>query len=408
MQDVFALSGFPVNGEPLVCKDEVTKDLCDRYLGEHDENAKRSMRLKRRWLKENFEKVPSDVDEEKLAFYVRAYILHLIGTFILPDVNNRSHYPAYWLCFLEDLRPHALQRVAWGAAAYCKLTWELKNDATSFVGPWWLYETPRKDSTAKGHLKERLISIRDNMTSEDIILKPYEDYPSYRSQRIFFTRAVTFNFNNLVYHEPEKGHMQLLSQEPKEMGSLDYLETVSARGTKQRNLCERYEKYIKIWEARHEESWLMDTNDSSFTLPAIRNQIVLDQEEEPIADEMTDSEHDEEEPNQDDGGDDDEGGAHVNSEEDDGGDDDEGGAHVNSEEDDGRDDDEDGAYVNSEEDDVVPPKAKRRILTRNMGIRFTGGRLTEKSSTPYSPSGKRPRYKKRKNKRKPQNQKKRN
>ncbi|GJR49451.1 hypothetical protein Tco_1399972 [Tanacetum coccineum] len=131
----------------------------------------------------------------------------------------------------------------------------------------------------------------------DIILKPYEDYPSYRSQRIFFTRAVTFNFNNLVYHEPEKGHMQLLSQEPKEMGSRDSLETVSARGTKQRDLCQRYEKYIKIWGARHEESWLMDTNDSSFTLPAIRDQIVLDQEEEPIADEMTDSEHAEEEPN---------------------------------------------------------------------------------------------------------------
>ncbi|GKC92420.1 serine/threonine-protein phosphatase 7, partial [Tanacetum coccineum] len=140
LQDVFALSGFPVNGEPLVCDDEVTKDLCDRYLGEHDKNAKRSMRLSRRWLKEKFEKVPSDVDKEKLAFYVRAYILHLIGTFIMPNVNNRSHYPAYWLCFLEDLRPHALQRVAWGAAAYCKLTWELQNDATSFVGPWWLYE----------------------------------------------------------------------------------------------------------------------------------------------------------------------------------------------------------------------------------------------------------------------------
>ncbi|GKC05805.1 hypothetical protein Tco_0997415 [Tanacetum coccineum] len=81
------------------------------------------------------------------------------------------------------------------------------------------------------------------------------------------------------------------------MGSRDSLETVSARGTKQRDLCQRYEKYIKIWGARHEESWLMDTNDSSFTLPAIRDQIVLDQEEEPIADEMTDSEHAEEEPN---------------------------------------------------------------------------------------------------------------
>ncbi|GJR49450.1 hypothetical protein Tco_1399971 [Tanacetum coccineum] len=82
------------------------------------------------------------------------------------------------------------------------------------------------------------------------------------------------------------------------MGSRDSLETVSARGTKQRDLCQRYEKYIKIWGARHEESWLMDTNDSSFTLPAIRDQIVLDQEEEPIADEMTQiRKHAEEEPN---------------------------------------------------------------------------------------------------------------
>ncbi|GKA99794.1 hypothetical protein Tco_0827788 [Tanacetum coccineum] len=74
------------------------------------------MRVKRKWLKDNFEKVPSDETEETLSFYVRAYILHLIGTFILPDVNNSSHYPAYWLCFLKDLNPGALHGVAWGAA----------------------------------------------------------------------------------------------------------------------------------------------------------------------------------------------------------------------------------------------------------------------------------------------------
>ncbi|GKE31379.1 hypothetical protein Tco_1450701 [Tanacetum coccineum] len=82
-------------------------------------------------------------------------------------------------------------------------------------------EAPRENSSAKVQLKDRLESIRDNMSTEDIIVKPYEDYPSYRSQRIFFTRAVTFNFNNLAYHEPEKGYLQLLTQKPNKIVTRD-------------------------------------------------------------------------------------------------------------------------------------------------------------------------------------------
>ncbi|GJZ46452.1 hypothetical protein Tco_0594048 [Tanacetum coccineum] len=260
-----SFSGFPVNGEPLMCDDEETKILSNKYLGKYDENRERPMRMKRKWLEDNFEKVPSDATEETLSFYVQAYILHHIGTFILLDANNSSHYPVYWLCFLKDLNPGALHGVAWGAAAYCMLTYRFPKETTSLVGPWWLYE--------------------------DIIVKSYEDYPSYRSQRIFFTRAVTFNFNNLAYHEPVKGYLQLLTQKPNEMGDRDLLKPVSSKGRKIRKLCERYAKFIKIWEDRHEETWCMDNNDSSFAIPITRDpkeEIILDQEEEPISDQEGD------------------------------------------------------------------------------------------------------------------------
>ena len=109
LQDVSTLSGMPVDGKAVICDDVATEILCKRYLATFDESAFKSkktegklkkglpMKLFKNWLREKFEKVPDEAPEETLVYHVRAYLLHLIGTFILPDYENPAEYQANWL-----------------------------------------------------------------------------------------------------------------------------------------------------------------------------------------------------------------------------------------------------------------------------------------------------------------------
>lgn len=149
LQDVYALSGMPVDGRPIVCNDVNTELLCRKYLGTFDKCKSKSagkskkvssMKVSRDWLKKKFEKVPDEATGETLHYHVRAYLLYLIGTVILPDNDNPAQYPAYWLQFIKDLNPRKLDGVAWGAAAHCMLTNCFTKERVNVHGPWWLYE----------------------------------------------------------------------------------------------------------------------------------------------------------------------------------------------------------------------------------------------------------------------------
>jgi len=139
LQDVFALSGIPVDGKPLICEDQDTELLCRKYLGIPYKDEKKAMRVPKKWLRSSFEEVPEDATEEMVGYHVRAYLLYLIGSTILPHSENKLDYPAYWLQFLDDLNPCNLNGVAWGAAVHCRLITGLERKSYSYR-PYWLFE----------------------------------------------------------------------------------------------------------------------------------------------------------------------------------------------------------------------------------------------------------------------------
>ncbi|GKE04433.1 serine/threonine-protein phosphatase 7, partial [Tanacetum coccineum] len=142
LQDVFAISGFPVDGSrPIICEDINTKQICIDMLGTYEEEPKMKMKVSKRWLKDTFEAVPEDISEDAIAPYVRGYLLYLIGTKVLPNCDKPTYYPVYWLQFLEDLSPSKLNDVAWGAAAIAMLHTSLGSDRRENVkGPIWIVE----------------------------------------------------------------------------------------------------------------------------------------------------------------------------------------------------------------------------------------------------------------------------
>ncbi|KAL8214895.1 hypothetical protein R6Q57_004344 [Mikania cordata] len=216
LEDIYALSGIPVDGDPVICNDIPTEELCMKMLGSYELFAKKKMQVSKAWLRQSFEAVPVYLTEKTLIYHVWAYLLYLIGTRILPNSDNSLYFPTYWLQFLEDVSDCGLNSVAWGTAAHCLLTSTItSNNGTGFLGPSWLYE--------------------------DIVWTPYCDYPSYRAQRIFFSCSVLINFDKIQYHEPEKGPKQLSITDLEEVGEQEALKPRMSRGTTQRNYCKRYE-----------------------------------------------------------------------------------------------------------------------------------------------------------------------
>ncbi|KAL8250500.1 hypothetical protein R6Q59_034193 [Mikania micrantha] len=123
LEDIYALSGIPVDGNPVICNDISAQEFCMKMLGSYELS------------------VTADLTKKALIYHARAYLLYLIGTRILPNSNNSLYFPAYWLQFLKNANACRLNSVAWGVAAHCLLTSTItSNNSTGFLGPSWLYK----------------------------------------------------------------------------------------------------------------------------------------------------------------------------------------------------------------------------------------------------------------------------
>ncbi|GJR64769.1 serine/threonine-protein phosphatase 7 [Tanacetum coccineum] len=245
LQDVFAISGFPVDGSrPIICEDINTKQICIDMLGTYEQEPKMKMKVSKRWLKDTFEAVSEEISGDAIAPYVRGYLLYLIGTKVLLNCDKPNYYPVYWLQFLEDLSPSKLNDVAWGAAALAMLHTSLGSDGRKNVkGPIWI--------------------------DEDVNLIPYVDYQGYLHKRIFFSRVILFNFDQIIYHEPDKGFLQLDIINLQPVGNLDVLLPKSCKGCQRRKLKDQYLPYIELWKNRHLEMNCIKDDRPCFLLPSV-------------------------------------------------------------------------------------------------------------------------------------------
>ncbi|PWA40538.1 serine/threonine-protein phosphatase 7 [Artemisia annua] len=234
LQDVFAISGLPVDGQPIVCGDVNCSTLCTDLLGADEETRDRNYGyLSEKWLKRKFEVVPLDIQDHEILKYVRAYLLYIIGNLVVPNSDNTS-YPIYLLNFLEDVTPYKLNSFAWGAAAHALLHSVLSGERRNMKGASWMLE--------------------------DICWDPYVGYDGYEHQRIFHSRIILFYYDIINYHRPDKVPRQLLVHNPQPLQDMVTLKMKSLRGHIERKLLEHYSAYIKIWK---EKRYLETINCSS-------------------------------------------------------------------------------------------------------------------------------------------------
>lgn len=127
LEDIFNITGLPVDGSPIVCKDFDPQKILMDNLGDDDPARKPgSYYVKKTWLSSRFQTVKAEDlhDEESrkiwVTRYARAYLLFLIGTILFP-VNNKHTVFIGYLLFLTDLTPGVVNNFAWGSVVLAKL-----------------------------------------------------------------------------------------------------------------------------------------------------------------------------------------------------------------------------------------------------------------------------------------------
>lgn len=124
LQDVSVLLGLPVDGSPITGVDHAHPPSmwaveCQRLLGRSPEDTHiRGGRLQIQWLIDNFGELPENATEETVRCYARAYILRLIGGFLMPD-KSQNLVKLMFLQFLEDL--DCCGAYNWGGAVLATL-----------------------------------------------------------------------------------------------------------------------------------------------------------------------------------------------------------------------------------------------------------------------------------------------
>lgn len=127
LQDVAFQLGLRVDGEPVSgCTSSwetfLNRDIrsfCRELLGVvPEESDMQGCTVKLTWFKKAFDTLDVDASEETIARHTRAFILRLLGGFLMPD-SSASRVSLKWLPLLQDFAE--VGRLSWGSAVLATL-----------------------------------------------------------------------------------------------------------------------------------------------------------------------------------------------------------------------------------------------------------------------------------------------
>ncbi|KAF7826493.1 serine/threonine-protein phosphatase 7 long form-like protein [Senna tora] len=126
LEDVYYLTGLPINGKAVIDRDYGLDTLCFELLGKINyftvTNQRRKNCIKLRQLRIDFQNVDDDVNDLELDKHVRGYVLYVIGCVISVDETN-DNVPAMYLSFLENV--NEIGSYAWGSALLANINYWL-------------------------------------------------------------------------------------------------------------------------------------------------------------------------------------------------------------------------------------------------------------------------------------------
>ncbi|XP_028766536.1 serine/threonine-protein phosphatase 7 long form homolog [Neltuma alba] len=297
LEDVAKQLGLPCEGMAVIGRTDFNwQDICECFLGIRPSADRLSgQRLLISWLEENFNHLPDNADDVQVQQFTRAYILRLIGGYLMPDRSGSRVYLMY-LPLLYDLQEAG--KYSWGSAVLAHLYRELCNATNptedgiggclSLLHLWaWdrfpmlapqqpRYPDPQSDiypllpplgfrwknvRQNPRPLAASLIRYRsflDKMTDDEIIWQPYESpyvrqlIPEYclTIPEIWRASVPLICFNIIEWHHPDRVLQQFGRQQPipSMPVHLRNYHTIQLRGKTTTNWIDKYADFIQAWD----------------------------------------------------------------------------------------------------------------------------------------------------------------
>ncbi|XP_055960211.1 protein MAIN-LIKE 2-like [Mercurialis annua] len=196
LEDVHYLSGLPIDGKPLVIADPANIiDECVKLLGRVNPDDKKGW-ISFKWLKTTYSVVPPGIEEDDRVFlyYVRAYVLYVIGAVIFPSSSRRSSVSANYLLFLEDIEK--FNDYAWGAGMLAQLLSSIKyakmKGLKTMHGADWLLQL---------FIMERLPSVAKTLLRVDGEYQVPTEVPYIVEWSAFLRVPSQYSFKGYDFHQ---------------------------------------------------------------------------------------------------------------------------------------------------------------------------------------------------------------
>ncbi|KAF7821755.1 serine/threonine-protein phosphatase 7 long form-like protein [Senna tora] len=239
-----------------------------RVVGSHTSRGKlRGQRLSMKWLDETFSfaNFPLNPTNDDIEHFARAYILKLIGGYLMPDKSSKEVYLMY-LPLLADLT--AVRTFSWGSAVLAYLFPALAPHESHFVDPqvhifgdlpplgyWWtcidVHYHQRYDTLKKYRL------LLDSLKEDQIKWRPYDE--DHVSQQILYycidNRDIwRANVPFICFHIVEWQCLDRVLRQfgmdqpiPENPVDIDFLHTLILAGKTSVDWFREHQNYIQVW-----------------------------------------------------------------------------------------------------------------------------------------------------------------
>ncbi|KAF7807039.1 serine/threonine-protein phosphatase 7 long form-like protein [Senna tora] len=259
----------PYHGVPVVGKTGVQwVEVCLGLLGRTPPEGKlRGQRLSMKWLDETFSfaNFPLNPTNDDIEHFARAYILKLIGGYLMPDKSSKEVYLMY-LPLLADLT--AVRTFSWGSAVLAYLFHALAPHEPHFVDPqvnifrdlpplgyrWTCIDVhyhPRYDTLKKYRL------LLDSLKEDQIKWRPYdEDHVSQQipyycidNRDIWRANVPLICFHIVEWQCSDRVLRQFGMDQPilENPVDIDFLHTLILAGKTSVDWFREHQNYIQVW-----------------------------------------------------------------------------------------------------------------------------------------------------------------
>nr|KYP69594.1 Serine/threonine protein phosphatase 7 long form isogeny [Cajanus cajan] len=253
LEDVAMLLGLKISGAPIT--GYATMDwaaLVQRLLGmTPPESVLVGGRLRMSWIDRHFSDVSEHVhSQEQLERYTRAFILRMIGGYLLTD-HSSSFVSLRYLALLEDL--DACGHMSWGSCVLANMYRELCVWNRALHKP-------------KEEKKDKIVKYRkyfDRLKRGDFVWQPYLELlptlPPYcfEDSQVWRSTVPLINFHIVEYHYADRVMRQfgMVQHIPAPPIHSEKLHDLSLRGKDNMDWSRMHVQFVQEWQSRFHRVW---------------------------------------------------------------------------------------------------------------------------------------------------------